>query len=131
MNQELQQIIKASTFDIQEGRYIYVKAKSTPSIDDHFLVSKDADEVTIVTREENFSKIDAQEKNKDFYALIALNVSIPFYSVGFLAAVSNAIAEEGMNILIISTYSKDYILVKNDLLNKAKEVLLELGFSEK
>lgn len=70
------------------------------------------------------------ERNKDDYALIALNVSTPFYSVGFLATVSTAIAEHGMNILIISTFSKDYIMVREDKLDEARQVLIQMGFKE-
>jgi hypothetical protein len=75
------------------------------------MVSKDQNEITVVTKEENLSKLDVIEKNKDYYQLIELKVFIPFYSVGFLASVANIIAEREMNILIISTYSKDYIMV--------------------
>ena len=131
MDEELRKIIKASTFDIQNGRYAYVKVKSAPSLGDHFLITQDADEITVVTREENLYQLDVVEKNKDFYALIALNVSVPFYSVGFLATVSDAIAKEGMNILIVSSYSKDYILVKEYFRDKAAAVLLGLGFVKK
>ena len=72
-----------------------------------------------------------KDKNKDIYTLIALNVSIPFYSVGFLAAVSGAIAEKGLNILIVSTFSKDYILIKKSSEKIAVDALLELGFRNK
>ena len=57
-----------------------------------------------------------------------MKVSLPFYAVGFLSTISSAIAEKGMNILIASTYSKDYIMVREEHLSKAKEVLLSLGF---
>lgn len=40
------------------------------------------------------------------------------------------IAKEGMNILIVSTYSKDYIMVKEDKLEQVRKVLLELGFKK-
>ncbi len=109
---------------------MYAQVLNAPSVDKHFMVSKDADEVTVVTKEENLPELDIKERNKDFYRLIALNVSIPFYSVGFLATISQAIAEQGMNILIVSTYSKDYIMVKDDKLEKAKSVLMGLGFKE-
>lgn len=130
MNSEIEKIIKESTFKIEEGRFVYVKVSKAPSIENHFLISKDIDEITVVTKEENLSELDLEERNKDFYRLIKLNVSIPFYSVGFLATVSQAIAKEGMNILIVSTYSKDYIMVKEDRLEDAKSVLLNLGFKE-
>lgn len=128
MTDDIQSIISQSTFSVEEGIYIYAQVKTAPSIDNHFLVTKDKDEITVVTKEENLSSLDLIEKNKDSYSLIALNVSIPFYSVGFLATVSSAIAKAGMNILIVSTYSKDYIMVRADKLEEAKEVLLSLGF---
>lgn len=130
MNDELKRIIEQSSFEVQKGIYIYAKVNSAPEIENHFMVSKGKDEITVVTKEENLQDLDLIERNKDNYSLIALNVSIPFYSVGFLATISSAIAKEGMNILIISTYSKDYIMVKEDKLEKAKAVLLTLGFEE-
>lgn len=130
MNSELKKIIESSTFGVQDGVYVYAKVSTIPSPNDHFLVTKDSDEITVVTREEKLSSLDLVERNKDNYKLIALNVSVPFYSVGFLAAISEAIANEDMNILIVSTYSKDYILVKENQLIKAINVLLDLGFQE-
>lgn len=84
-----------------------------------------------MTEEKNLGEFNIIEKNKDFWALIALNVSAPFYSVGFLAAVTSAIAKEDRNILVVSTYSKDYILVQYEFLEGARRVLLSLGFKEK
>ena len=131
MNNKLQEIIKKSSFTTQDGRYIYAKVSSKPELEHHFMVAQDEDEFTVVTKEDNLNELDLIEKNKDYYKLIELKVSVPFYAVGFLATVSNAIAEEGMNILIVSTYSKDYIMVREEHLEKAHEVLLSLGFKEK
>lgn len=130
MNDELKRIIEQSSFEVQDGIYVYAKVSSKPT-SDHFMISQDKDEITVVTEEDKLGELDLIERNKDNYKLIALNVSVPFYSVGFLATVSSAIAKEGMNILIISTYSKDYIMVKQDKLEKSREVLLSLGFKEK
>ena len=131
MTTELQDIIRKSTFDIQVGKYVYAKVARFPEQNHHFFVSKDSDEITVVTKEEYIADLSMLERNKDDYALIALNVSIPFYCVGFLAVVSSAIADKGMDILIVSTYSKDYILVRHDKLDDAKSTLLDLGFSAK
>ncbi|MFA4954552.1 MAG: ACT domain-containing protein [Patescibacteria group bacterium] len=130
MNSEIGKIIKESTFKIEEGKFVYAKVSKAPNIENHFMVSKDADEITVVTKEENLSELTLVERNKDFYRLIALNVSIPFYSVGFLATVSQAIAKEDINVLMVSTYSKDYILIKDDKIENVRLVLLRLGFQE-
>ena len=130
MNDDLKKIIENSSFVVHEGKFVYTKVKTVPTIDKHLLVSKDADEITVVTKEENLSDLDIIERNKDDYCLIELRVSVPFYSVGFLATVSSTVAKEGMNILIISTYSKDYIMVRVEHTEKATQALINLGFSK-
>ncbi len=130
MNNEIEKIIKESTFRVEEGRFVYAKVSKAPDMENHFMISKDVDEITVITKEEILFKLSLVECNKDFYQLIELNVSIPFYSMGFIATVSLAIAKEGMNILVVSTYSKDYILIKDDMIENAKSVLLKLGFQE-
>lgn len=127
MAPKLQEIINSSTFEVQEGTYVYCKVASKPQ-SDHFMVSQDKDEITVVTTVDKLGELDLIERNKENYKLIALNVSVPFYAIGFLAAVSSAIAKTGMNILIVSTYTKDYILVKEQNLKKAQKALFELGF---
>jgi len=47
--------------------------------------------------------------------------------VGFLARVSGALAEEGISIFVISSYSTDHILVKEKDVLKAIRKLEELG----
>jgi hypothetical protein len=128
---ELQDIISGSSFEVQSGIYVYGKVKTLPKNQNHFLVSRDTDEITVVTEKAHLPDLDLIERNKDDYSLIALLVSIPFYSVGFLAAISAAMAEKGLNILIVSTYSKDYVLVRTDLLETAKEALHMVGLQEK
>jgi hypothetical protein len=129
MNTEIEKILKQSSFNVIPGTWSYLKVGSRPE-GSHFLVTQDSDEITVVTKKERESELDVVERNKDDRSLISLNVSVPFYAVGFLAAVSNAIAQAGMNILIISTYSKDYILVKQEQLDKAREALTSIGLQE-
>ncbi len=131
MNQDINEIIKQSTFEVQDGIFAYTKVKSLPEAGNHFLVSQDKDEITVVTLAENLKDLDLIERNKESYKLIALNVSVPFYAIGFLSTVSSTIAKMGINILIVSTYSKDYILIKKEKLEDACQALIDLGFQEK
>ena len=130
MTQKLKEIIEFSKFRIEPGNYVYAKVAKAPNLEDCFMISKDKDEITAVLEEKNLPKIEIIEKNKDLYKLFELKVSLPFYAVGFLAAVTEAISSEGMNNLLISTYSKDYVLVRIEHEQKAKEALLKLGFKE-
>ena len=127
ISKETQEILSNSNFVIEPGVYVYTKVRSMPGSGEHFLVTRDKDEITVVTLQENLGQLDMIERNKDEYCLIALNVSIPFYSVGFLAAISSAFAKHGHNILIVSTYSKDYVMVRADLRSKACLILVDIG----
>lgn len=64
MNDELKKIIEQSSFIIQEGVYVYTQVKTAPQIDKHFLVSKDQDEITVVTRSENLPELDLIERKR-------------------------------------------------------------------
>ncbi len=120
--------ISKSNFQLQPGNYIYAKVSAVEDCAGHFFVSRDADEITVVTTEDKLASLQLIERNKDLYRLIALNVSVPFYSVGFLATVCDAFANHGMNVLVISTYSKDYVLVRADLIDDGIKALTTLGF---
>ncbi len=130
MNNELDNIIKNSHFKIEEGEFVYAKVSEITDIEKHFLVAKDTKEITVVTEEKNISNLNILERNKEIYSLIRLDVSTPFYAVGFLATVSKAMADKSMNILIISTFSRDYIMVVYQRVGEAREVLQNLGFKE-
>jgi len=131
MDEELTKAIKKSTYNVEAGVFRYAKVSSVPSNADIFLITKDKDEITVVARNEQLASLETDEVNKENYSLIALNVSVPFYTVGFLAAVSTALSDRKMNVLIVSTFSKDYILVKQEKLDDVKSVLDSLGFSSK
>ena len=128
--QTIEEIIRKSTFIIHQGAYVYTKARIRPEKGKHFMVSEDESEITVVTKEENLRFVEVIERNKEAYALIALHPSKPFYSVGFLAAVGNALAKQKMDILLLSTYSKDYVLVRVQDLDAAKSALIKIGLKE-
>jgi len=131
MDKELKKIIVSSTFSVADGSYVYAQVSELPEkSSDHFMVTTDKDEITVVTKSENLKDLELIERNKDNYKLFALNVSVPFYSVGFLAAISEAIAKENINVLIVSTYSKDYILIEESSANRVGEILVEMGMRQ-
>lgn len=129
MEEQLQHIIHASTFGIEPGIWVYAKVRSVPT-GKHFLVAQDNDEITVVTTDGRLDELDLIERNKDDYVLIRIDISIPFYAVGFLAAVTSAIAEKQANVLVVSTYSRDYVLVSTEHQEMARQAMLELGFQE-
>lgn len=127
---DIDEIIKTSTFKVHDGKWVYANVSGQPSLGDCFLLSKDEDEVTAVFELSKSDKFEIIEKNKDLRKLIEIKVSAPFYAVGFLATITKAISSKGCNNLIVSTYSKDYVLVTEAQFDQAKQALIELGFKE-
>lgn len=123
---QLQQVIESSTVVAYPGRYAYLKCDQPPA-GPHFLVSQDAEEVTVVTEERYVSEVPHSETYR-WFKLLEIKVSMPFVAKGFLAKVTGTIAAHDLNVLIVSTYSKDYALVREETADKAIEALREVGF---
>lgn len=129
MDKQILEMLSRSTFNISSEKYIYAKVKSLPSNQEHFMVSHDEDEITVVTSVNNISSLDIIEKNNNQWRLVSLNLDTPFMA-GTLATINSACAKKGLNNLVVSTYSKDYLIIKDSQINQIKEVLNELGLKE-
>jgi len=125
-NKDLNKVIKSSPVVIHKGRYAYLKSKEK-GLNDHFLISQDKDEITIVTEEGNLHSLRYEEEVK-WFKLFEFKVSMPFLAPGFLAKITETVADKGLNILIVSTFSKDYALIKEENFKTAMEALETVGF---
>ena len=126
---DLNEEIQLSDVIVHPGRYAYLKTDKQV-LGDHFLITKDADEITIVTEENNVNSVEFSEETK-WFKLFEIRPHTPFLTVGFIATITKAIADKGLNVLVVSTYSKDYILIKEEHSTQAVEALEELGFKIK
>ncbi len=54
--------------------------------------------------------------------------SLNFNMTGILASLTSCLADAGVSTLAISTYSTDYLLVREDDLEKAQKVWAECGY---
>ena len=50
---DLQEAIPKSIATVMKGTYVYVKTDIMEKPDIHFMVSKDKDEITVITKKEN------------------------------------------------------------------------------
>ena len=75
--------------------------------------------------------INLYEKEVKWFKLFEFKVSIPFLAPGFLAKISKTIADKKLNILIVSTFSKDYALIREEDFKVAVKALEKVGFSVK
>jgi hypothetical protein len=124
---DLNEVIRTSSVVVRRGRYAYLKAGSETDLADHFLIARDQDETTVVTEEANLPETSFEEDVK-WFKLIEIRVSQPFVAKGFIARVTQAIAERDLNVLVVSTFSKDYFLVREETSETAIAALQDLGF---
>ena len=96
----------------------------------YFLIAQDNDEITVVAEEKQLDGL-AYESAVKWFKLIEFRVAKPFESTGFLAKIAQAIANRKMNLLIVSTFSKDYVFVREEKVNEAVPALKKAGFSVK
>lgn len=128
-SQNLEQIIRTSLVRIMPGRYAMAKLASAPMLSREcfFCVTTDDDETTVIVDEACLEKLSYTDVQK-WFLLVELAVSLPFFAVGFLAKTTNAIAEAGLNVLVISTFSKDYLLLREETISEALNALKNIGF---
>ena len=120
--------VKYTKVIVHPGRFAYLQTKEFPKNDNNFLITKDNDEITIVTEENNLDNTNF-DKDYKWFKLIEFKITKPFVCVGFLATISKIIADKNMNILIVSTFSKDYALINEKDIDKAIEALKKFGFN--
>ena len=122
----LDEVVRTSEVVVHQGRYAYLKALQVGA-GDHFLVARDADEVTVVTEERNVASTEHSESTQ-WFVLMEIRVSMPFVAKGFLAKVTATMADVDLNVLVVSTYSKDYIMVREEGRETAIAALRQAGF---
>lgn len=89
-----------------------------------FSITHTADELSIVTLEEHIPFTVGANKG---WRVFQVQGPIDFSAVGVLNSLAAPLAEEGISIFTISTYDTDYVLVKEEVIKQATEVLLAAG----
>lgn len=130
-NERLKEVIKLSSFIVTNERYVYTSVKEISSPEKHLMIINDGNELTIVTEENNLPLLGEYESNKERWRLLNVRCGNPFYCVGFIAYITGALAEYGIDIVITSSYSNDLILVMEKDLEAGIKVLVEIGFEQK
>ncbi|HIG96879.1 MAG TPA: ACT domain-containing protein [Candidatus Aenigmarchaeota archaeon] len=106
---------------------VFAVVKSKKPLADAFAVIQDKNETTVIIDQSKIIE-DVIEIEKD-WKILTFEMVLPFGLVGFLAAISGALADEGISIFVMSAYSTDHILVKEKDLPKAISKLKTLGLS--
>ena len=131
IEEKLVKVIQTSWFTLEKGLYVYTKDQEVRSPEKHLIVTRDADEITVVTELSNLSILGDYERNPDNWLLLNIKCGNPFYCEGFLAAISSVFASKGIDITLTSTYTNDYVMVQEQNIEKSIQLLTSIGFTFK
>ena len=106
----------------------FAVAKSKKPLPDAVITIQDKNEITVVINQEKLEayKDELIEVDKD-WKIITFDMLLPIDMVGWIAKVSDILADKGISILIFSAYSTDHVLVQTYDLEKAVKKLQSLG----
>lgn len=130
IRKDLEEVIQSSWFTIENGLYVYAKVTNVLYPEKHLIVTRDSDEITVVTKTSNLSELGDYERNQDNWVLLNIKCGNPFYCEGFLAAITSAFATKGIDITLTSTYTNDYVMVQENNIEKAISLLKNIGFRQ-
>ena len=131
ISNELKLVIKSSWFTIEKGVYVYAKVFKVLFPEKHLMVTRDSDEITVVTEVSNLKYLEEYERNPENWILFNIKCGNPFYCEGFLAAIATAFAIQKIDITLTSTFTNDYLMVQQKNIAKAEYILETIGFSKK
>lgn len=127
---ELEAVIAASWFTIDEAAYVYASVSEVAEPQKHLLVVRDGTEITVATDARHLPLPHCLHVNKEQWKLVNIRCGNAFYCVGFIATITDALATGGIDIVIISSFSNDLILVAQQDLERAVDVLAGIGFRQ-
>jgi len=88
--------------------------------DDFYSITKTRDELSVVAQNYLFRDFVKQEAG---WRILKINEMLDFSLIGILNKISTVLANADISIFAISTYNTDYIMIKNESIKKAVEVL--------
>lgn len=98
----------------------------SPRMSAPFMILRDAHEVTLLLDEIDLRTMQhalRSAKVERGFRLLTFDTVMDFSVVGFLATVTTILAEAGVSIVALSSFSRDSILVKQDDLANALKAL--------
>ena len=114
-----------------QGTYAVCQIKDTENIlncfdeKDFFSITKTEDEISVVMLQD---KISSDVKVEKDWRILKVEGTLDFSLIGILAKISGILVKNSISIFVISTFNTDYILVKEEKIEKAMTVLSKEGY---
>jgi hypothetical protein len=118
-------VLAESVVEVAAETYAVVTT-DTDDVVDAFATIDDGRETTHVLPEARLDDVVTVDCEPG-WRLLTFDVVLPFELVGFLAVVATALAENDVSIFVLSAYSTDHLLVRQEDLETALETLSDRG----
>ena len=115
---------------VHPEQFAVVNVNEMPENVEFFAMVRDPEGITLILPESELGKVGETLGCERGFRLITFDTILPSDLVGFISKVTTALAEKGVSVLVISSYSTDHVLVKEKDLEEALEVLEDLGFEK-
>lgn len=89
-----------------------------------FSITKTSEELSVVLSEEI---VPSDWKTETGWRCLKVSGPLDFGLTGILASLVMPLSEKGIGVFVMSTYDTDYLLVREENLNKATKILLKSG----
>ena len=94
---------------------------------DLFFLGRTDEEISLVCRTEDVP--DNTTAREDGWRCFRIRGELAFYLTGILAGIAGILAEHDISIFAVSTYNTDYVFIKEELFEKALDVLRQEGYT--
>lgn len=137
---EISELLKKTRVEIAPDTFTIVSLRNedwlkllenpelSPRMTAPFMIFKDKWEVTLLLDEIDFEAMRVGLRDAQIakgFRLLSFDIELDFTVVGFLAFISNKLAEADISIIALSAFSRDHLLIKQADLGKALKVLGE------
>lgn len=89
-----------------------------------YSITKTAEELSVVCPQTN---VPEGIKKDEGWRCLKVEGPLDFSAAGILASLTMPLAKEGISVFAVSTYNTDYLLVKEQHLGKAVQILAQNG----
>ena len=125
---ELDEVIARSPIRREPGAYHVLRlTPNQPVTTTPYCVVRDAHETTVICREDQLAQFSSQERQGPF-VLLQVRICVPFQAPGFLGRIAGTLGQRAISVLMVSTYSFDYVLVASKDEQAALDALRAIGF---
>lgn len=115
-------VVAPETFNVvsitaEEWQKLLESPELSPRMTSPFMIFKDKWEITLVLDDEDFATMRhavRDAKVERGFRILSFDADLDFDVIGFMAHIAGIIADSGVSILPVSSFSRDHVLVRQD-----------------